>query len=106
MPSSRAAFRKLAYSALKNAVKIRLSGPGRQHRLAVNTGSQADKNQLLFDGQADLINGSVQANEQYTRLPAEDQKAMRFVWLTARKKPPSRRPIRKVIRPAPAARIS
>ena len=39
---------------------------------------------MLFDGQADLINGSVQANEQYTQLPAEDQKAMRFVWLTAR----------------------
>ncbi len=52
---------------------------------AVNTGSQADKNQLLFDGQADVINGSVQANEQYTRLPADDQKAMRFVWIPARK---------------------
>ena len=51
----------------------------------MNTGSQADKNQLLFDGQADVINGSVQANEQYTRLPADDQKAMRFVWIPARK---------------------
>lgn len=76
---------EIGFSALKNAVAIRF--PGKEDNIvAVNTGSQADKNQLLFDGQADLINGSVQANEQYTRLPADDQKAMRFVWLTARHK--------------------
>lgn len=74
---------EIGYTALKNA--IRIEHPGAEDNLvAVNTGSQADKNQLLFDGQADLINGSVQANEQYTRLPEDDQKAMRFVWLTAR----------------------
>ena len=74
---------EIGFSALKNAIKLRY--PGKEGNLvAVNTGSQADKNQLLFDGQADLINGSVQANEQYTQLPADDQKAMRFVWLTAR----------------------
>ncbi|WP_029915823.1 ABC transporter substrate-binding protein [Pelobacter seleniigenes] len=74
---------EIGYTALKNAVSVKY--PGKQENLvAVYTGSQADKNQLLFDGQADLINGSVQANEQYTRLPADDQKAMRFVWLTAR----------------------
>lgn len=38
----------------------------------------------MFDGLADMINGSVQANEQYTRLAADDQKAMKFVWLTAK----------------------
>ncbi len=74
---------EIGFSALKNAVKIRFPG-SEDNIVAVNTGSQSDKNQLLFDGQADLINGSVQANEQYTRLPADDQKAMRFVWLTAR----------------------
>jgi len=75
---------EIGFSALKNAVKI--THPGKEENLvAVNTGSQADKNQLLFDGQADVINGSVQANEQYTRLPADDQKAMKFLWLTARK---------------------
>ncbi|SDJ16397.1 ABC transporter substrate-binding protein [Aliiruegeria lutimaris] len=75
---------EIGYTALKNAIKVRY--PGKEGNLvAVNTGSQSDKNQLLFDGQADLINGSVQANEQYTRLPEDDQKAMRFVWLTARK---------------------
>ena len=75
---------EIGYSALKNAIKMRY--PGQEvHLVAVNTGSQADKNQLLFQGQADVINGSVQANEQYTRLPAEDQKAMRFIWLTARR---------------------
>ncbi|PLW77810.1 ABC transporter substrate-binding protein [Cohaesibacter celericrescens] len=74
---------EIGFSALKNAIKIRF--PGKEGNLvAVNTGSQSDKNQLLFDGQADLIQGSVQANEQYTQLPADDQKAMRFVWLTAR----------------------
>ncbi len=75
---------EIGYTALKNAVSIIY--PGKEKNLvAVNTGSQSMKNQLLFDGQADVINGSVQANEQYTRLPEEDQKAMRFVWLTARK---------------------
>jgi tripartite-type tricarboxylate transporter receptor subunit TctC len=75
---------EIGYSALKNAIRIMY--PGKEVNLvAVNTGSQADKNQLLFQGQADVINGSVQANEQYTRLPAEDQKAMRFIWLTARR---------------------
>lgn len=76
---------EIGYSGLKNAVKLKY--PGKEANLvAVNTGSQSAKDQLLFDGQADLINGSVQANEQYTRLPADDQKAMRFVWLTARRK--------------------
>lgn len=76
---------EIGFSALKNAIKIK--NPGMEKNLvAVNTGSQSSKDQLLFDGQADLINGSVQANEQYTRLPANDQKAMRFLWLTARNK--------------------
>ncbi|MFI0472563.1 ABC transporter substrate-binding protein [Halomonas sp. HMF6819] len=74
---------EIGYSALKNAIAIEY--PGQEENLvAVNTGSQSDKNQQLFDGQADIINGSVQANEQYTRLPEDDQKAMRFIWLTAR----------------------
>jgi tripartite-type tricarboxylate transporter receptor subunit TctC len=73
----------IGYSGLKNAVKEMF--PGKESNIvAVNTGSQSDKNQLLFDGNADLINGSIQGNEQYTRLPADDQKAMRFVWVTAR----------------------
>lgn len=74
---------EIGFSALKNAIAI--EHPGQEDNLvAVNTGSQSDKNQQLFDGQADVINGTVQANEQYTRLPEDDQKAMRFVWLTAR----------------------
>ena len=73
----------MGFVGLKNAVKV--THPGKEGNIAaVNTGSQSDKNQLLFDGQADLINGSVQGNEQYTRLAADDQKSMRFVWLTAR----------------------
>ena len=74
---------EIGFSALKNAVKV--EHPGMEENIvAVNSGSQADKNQLLFNDYADVINGSVQANEQYTRLPEGDQKAMRFVWLTAR----------------------
>ncbi|PRD42880.1 ABC transporter substrate-binding protein [Phyllobacterium phragmitis] len=73
---------EIGFSALKNAAKIK--SPGSEANIVpVNTGSQADKDQLLFDGQADVINGSVQSNEQYTRLPEDDQKAMRFIWLTA-----------------------
>lgn len=75
---------EIGYSALKNAV--RLEHPGKEDGLvALNTGAQSDKNQAMFDGLADVIHGSVQANEQYTRLPADDIKAMRFLWLTARK---------------------
>lgn len=74
---------EIGFSAMKNAISIEY--PGMEDNLvAINTGSQADKNQQLFDDQADVINGTVQANEQYTRLPEDDQKAMRFVWLTAR----------------------
>lgn len=74
---------EIGFSALKNAVAI--EHPGMEDNLvAVNTGSQADKNQQLFDGQADIIHGSVQANEQYTRLEEDDQRAMRFIWLTSR----------------------
>ncbi len=74
---------EIGFSALKNAVRI--EHPGMEENIAaVNTGSQSDKDQLLFDDQADLINGSVQANEQFTQLEADDRRAMRFVWLTAR----------------------
>ena len=38
----------------------------------------------MWDDLADVINGSIQANEQFTQLPEDDQKAMRFVWITAR----------------------
>lgn len=76
---------EIGFSAIKNAAKI-LNPGSEENIVAVNTGGQSDKNQLLFDGQADVINASVQANEQYTQLPADDQKAMRFVWLTAREK--------------------
>jgi tripartite-type tricarboxylate transporter receptor subunit TctC len=74
---------EIGFTAMKNAV--RLAAPGKEDNLvALNTGSQSDKNQAMFDGLADVINGSVQANEQFTRLPADDQKAMRFLWLTAK----------------------
>lgn len=76
---------EIGYTALKNAIKLEY--PGKEDNLkAINTGSQSSKNQAMFNDLADMINGSVQANEQYTRLPADDQKAMRFVWLTAREK--------------------
>lgn len=74
---------EIGFSALKNAARV--GAPGSEANIvAVNTGSQSDKNQTLFDGLADVINGSIQANEQFTQLPADDIKAMRFVWITAR----------------------
>jgi len=75
---------EIGYSAIKNAIKLKYPGK-EKHLIAVNTGSQSSKNQLLFDGLADVIQGSLPANEQYTRLPSSDQKSMRFIWLTSKK---------------------
>ncbi len=75
---------QIGYTALANEIMIQY--PGKEANLVpVWTGSQSDKDQLLFDDQADVIQGSVQSNEQYTQLPASDQKAMKFLWLTASK---------------------
>lgn len=74
---------EIGFSAMKNAARLR--SPGSEENItAVNTGSQSDKNQAMWDDLADVINGSIQANEQFTQLPEDDQKAMRFVWITAR----------------------
>lgn len=74
---------EIGYTALKHAVKVKY--PGQEKNLVrVVSGSQAEKDKTLFDGEADLINGSIQANAKYATLPVYDRKAMRFVWLTAR----------------------
>ncbi|MFT6168864.1 MAG: tripartite-type tricarboxylate transporter receptor subunit TctC, partial [Celeribacter sp.] len=62
---------EIGFSAMKNAAKVR--APGSEDNLvAVNTGSQSDKNQAMWDDLADVINGSIQANEQFTQLEADD----------------------------------
>ncbi len=74
---------EIGFSAMKNAARLR--SPGSEDNLVpVHTGGQSDKNQTLWDGLSDVINGSIQGNEQYTQLPADDAKAMKFVWITAR----------------------
>ncbi|KMK65213.1 ABC transporter substrate-binding protein [Puniceibacterium sp. IMCC21224] len=74
---------EIGFSAMKNAAHLR--SPGSEANIvAVNTGGQSDKNQTMWDGLSDVINGSIQGNEQFTQLPADDAKAMRFVWITAR----------------------
>ena len=73
---------EIGFSAMKNAAKVRAPG-SEANIVAVNTGSQSDKNQAMWDGLADVINGSIQSNEQFTQLDPSDQKAMRFVWITA-----------------------
>ena len=74
---------EIGFTAMRNAARVR--APGSEANIVpVNTGSQADKNQAMWDGLADVINGSIQANEQFTQLPKGDTKAMRFVWITAR----------------------
>lgn len=75
---------EIGFSALKNALFLRQPGAERS-LIPIYTGAQAEKNQLLFEGQADLISGTIQANAQYTRLAAGNQKAMKFLWLTARR---------------------
>ncbi|CCF21014.1 exported protein of unknown function [Pseudorhizobium banfieldiae] len=74
---------EIGFTAMRNAAKTRAPG-SEKNFVPVNTGSQADKNQAMWDGLADLINGSIQANEQFTQLPGDDAKAMRFIWITAR----------------------
>lgn len=74
---------EIGFSAMKNAARLRKAG-SEDNIVAVNTGSQSDKNQAMWDGLADVINGSIQGNEQFTQLPDDDHKAMRFVWITAR----------------------
>lgn len=74
---------EIGFSAMKNAAAVRAPG-SEENIVAVNTGSQSDKNQAMWDDLADVINGSIQANEQFTQLPADDAKAMRFTWITAR----------------------
>jgi tripartite-type tricarboxylate transporter receptor subunit TctC len=74
---------EIGFSAMKNAASVRAPG-SEEYIVAVNTGAQSDKNQAMWDDLADVINGSIQANEQFTQLPADDQKCMRFVWITAR----------------------
>lgn len=74
---------EIGFSAMKNAAKMR--APGSEANLvAVNTGGQSDKNQAMWDDLADCINGSIQANEQFTQLPEDDATAMKFTWITAR----------------------
>lgn len=74
---------EIGFSAMKNAAAVR--APGSEANIVpVNTGSQSDKNQAMWDDLADVINGSIQANEQFTQLPEGDEKGMRFVWITAR----------------------
>ncbi len=74
---------EIGFTAMRNAAKVR--SPGSEANIVpVNTGSQADKNQAMWDQLADVINGSIQANEQFTQLPEDERTAMRFVWITAR----------------------
>ncbi|MER0236764.1 ABC transporter substrate-binding protein [Fulvimarina sp. MAC8] len=73
---------EIGFSAMKNAARLNKEG-SEENIVAVNTGDQASKNQALWDNLADVINGSIQANEQFTQLPEDDQKAMQFVWITA-----------------------
>ena len=74
---------EIGFTAIRNAARVR--APGSEANIVpVNTGSQSDKNQAMWDGLADVINGSIQANEQFTQLPDGDAKGMRFIWITAR----------------------
>ncbi len=47
------------------------------------TGSQEDKNQALWDGNADIIHGSIGANAEFTKEEVEDKVKMKFLGLSA-----------------------
>jgi tripartite-type tricarboxylate transporter receptor subunit TctC len=46
------------------------------------TGSQEDKNQALWDGNSDIIYGSIGANNEYTSDEVEDRIRMKFLGIT------------------------
>lgn len=50
------------------------------------TGSQEDKDQALWDDNADIIHGSLGANEEYTKDGVEDKIKMKFLGITAEEK--------------------
>ncbi|WP_391558120.1 tripartite tricarboxylate transporter substrate-binding protein [Robertmurraya sp.] len=50
------------------------------------TGSQSDKDQALWDGNVDIIHGSVSSNAQYTEEGVEDKIKMKFVGITSSKR--------------------
>lgn len=50
------------------------------------TGSQGDKNQSLWDGNADIINGSVIGNEEYTKDGVDSLIKMKFIALTGKER--------------------
>lgn len=50
------------------------------------TGSQEDKNQALWDGNADIIHGSIGGNSEYTKEGVESKIKMKFLGITAGKR--------------------
>jgi tripartite-type tricarboxylate transporter receptor subunit TctC len=59
-------------------------GPEVSDRIKVYvTGSQDDKNQALWDGNVDIIHGSIGSNVEYTKDGVEDKIKMKFLGLTA-----------------------
>lgn len=73
---------EIGFTAMLNAARLR--APGSEANIVpVNAGAQSDKYQAMWDELADVINGSIQANEQFAQLPADDPTAMHFVWIAA-----------------------
>ncbi len=69
----------VGFTALKHALKI--MSPGAEDNLvAVAAESQEARDKALFDGQADIIGGSVQTNEKFANLPVYERKGMRIIW--------------------------
>jgi tripartite-type tricarboxylate transporter receptor subunit TctC len=50
------------------------------------TGSQEDKNQALWDGNADIINGSIGGNNEFTKDGVDSKIKMKFLGITAGKR--------------------
>ncbi len=73
---------EIGFTAMLNPVRLR--APGSEANIVpVNPGAQSDKYQAMWDELADVINGSIQANEQFAQLPADDPTAMHLVRITA-----------------------
>lgn len=77
---------QIGFDAFYNWVKENYDESVTNRVKAYVTGSQSDKNQSLWDGNANIINGSVIGNEEYTKDGVSDDIKMKFIGLTGKER--------------------
>lgn len=77
---------QIGFDAFYNFIKAEYDASVLERVKAYVTGSQGDKNQALWDGNADIIHGSVIANEEYTKDGVDAKIKMKFLGLTGKER--------------------